>query len=64
MTRTSRTAAMLATIALVAATEAVTSQLAAEEATTVAALAQQTHFHGIAEDPTEPSRLYLATHHR
>jgi photosystem II stability/assembly factor-like uncharacterized protein len=58
-----RTSAMLATIALVAATAAVTSRLAAAEATTVAALAQQTHFHGIAVDPTESSRLYLATHH-
>ena len=77
MTRTSKTAAppkrgreswlctgaMLSTIALVAVTAAVTSRLAAAEATTVAALAQQTHFHGIAVDLTEPSRLYLATHH-
>lgn len=26
-------------------------------------LARTTHFHGIAVDPTAPSRLYLATHH-
>ncbi|MGH6781907.1 MAG: F510_1955 family glycosylhydrolase [Sphingomonadaceae bacterium] len=36
------------------------SALAAE--TTVATLAKQTHFHGIAVDPGDPSRLYLATH--
>jgi hypothetical protein len=30
---------------------------------TVEALAQDTHFHGIAADPIDPSRLYLATHH-
>lgn len=35
----------------------------AETGTTIQALAQQTHFHGIAVDPGEPSRLYLATHH-
>ena len=31
--------------------------------TTVTSLAQKTHFHGIAVDPGDPSRLYLATHH-
>ncbi len=36
---------------------------AAEEATTVATLAKQTHFHGIAADPRNASRIYLATHH-
>ncbi|HSA79501.1 MAG TPA: hypothetical protein VLE23_01680 [Geminicoccaceae bacterium] len=34
-----------------------------EASTTVQALAEHTHFHGIAVDPTDPSRLYLATHH-
>src|SRR5918996_752920 len=34
-----------------------------EASTTVEALARATHFHGIAVDPTDPSRLYLATHH-
>lgn len=34
---------------------------AAEE--TIAALANQTHFHGIAVDAADPSRIYLATHH-
>ena len=31
--------------------------------TTVSALAKETHFHGIAVDPSDPSRVYLATHH-
>lgn len=31
--------------------------------TTVSALAKETHFHGLAVDPRDPSRLYLATHH-
>lgn len=31
--------------------------------TTVANLAEKTHVHGIAVDPTDPSRLMLATHH-
>lgn len=35
----------------------------AEASTTVEALAGATHFHGIAVDPADPSRLYLATHH-
>lgn len=34
-----------------------------EASTTVEALAQESHFHGIAVDVTDPSRLYLATHH-
>jgi len=34
-----------------------------EASTTVEALAEHTHFHGIAVDPTDPSRLYVATHH-
>jgi photosystem II stability/assembly factor-like uncharacterized protein len=29
----------------------------------VAALAKDTHFHGLAVDPADPRRLYLATHH-
>ncbi len=31
--------------------------------TTVTSLAGKSHFHGIAVDPGDPSRLYLATHH-
>jgi photosystem II stability/assembly factor-like uncharacterized protein len=29
----------------------------------LSALDQQTHYHGLAVDPADPSRLYLATHH-
>lgn len=32
-------------------------------AETIATLAGQTHFHGLAVDRNDPSRLYLATHH-
>lgn len=49
-------AAMMAEASLIRAT-------AAAEETTVAALAKQTHFHGIAVDGRDSSRLYLATHH-
>jgi hypothetical protein len=31
--------------------------------TSVSGLAENTHFHGIALDLADPSRLYLATHH-
>ena len=31
--------------------------------TTVSSLAGKTHFHGIAVDPGDPSKLHLATHH-
>lgn len=34
-----------------------------QNALSVAALAQRTHFHGLAVDPSDPSRLLLATHH-
>ncbi|HZR86075.1 MAG TPA: exo-alpha-sialidase [Bradyrhizobium sp.] len=33
------------------------------ERTTVAALSKETHFHGIAVDPADSARIYLATHH-
>lgn len=36
---------------------------AAQEAATLADLAKRTHFHGLAVDPADASRLYLATHH-
>ena len=32
-------------------------------AASIAALAKDTHFHGIAVDPADSSRVYLATHH-
>ncbi|NIR28986.1 MAG: exo-alpha-sialidase [Gammaproteobacteria bacterium] len=35
----------------------------AQGSTSVEALARSTHFHGIAVDRGDPSRLYLATHH-
>ncbi len=34
-----------------------------QDALSVAELAQRTHFHGLAVDPGDPSRLLLATHH-
>jgi photosystem II stability/assembly factor-like uncharacterized protein len=34
-----------------------------EASTSVHALAEHTHFHGIAVDASDPNRLYLATHH-
>ncbi len=49
------------TVAGVGGIFATRSATAAE--TTVSALAKETHFHGIAVDPSEPSRVYLATHH-
>jgi photosystem II stability/assembly factor-like uncharacterized protein len=36
---------------------------AAAEAVPLSELRQQTHFHGLAVDPADPGRLYLATHH-
>jgi photosystem II stability/assembly factor-like uncharacterized protein len=36
---------------------------AEDTATTVAALARATHFHGLAVDAADPARVYLATHH-
>src|ERR687892_565539 len=48
-------------VGVVGAFLAVRSQ--SEASTTLQALAGDTHFHGIAVDPTDPSRLYLATHH-
>ncbi|MEZ5832348.1 MAG: hypothetical protein R3D05_14325 [Dongiaceae bacterium] len=35
---------------------------AATESVPLSVLNQQTHYHGLAVDPTNPSRLYLATH--
>jgi photosystem II stability/assembly factor-like uncharacterized protein len=34
-----------------------------EASTTVQALTEHTHFHGLAVDASDPGRLYLATHH-
>lgn len=42
---------------------AVSLENVAAEQTTLDRLAQTTHFHGIAFDPADPTRLFLATHH-
>lgn len=42
---------------------AVVRSFSADRTTTVAALASETHFHGLTVDASDPSRLYLATHH-
>lgn len=47
----------------VAATGFLASRSFATSETTVATLTGETHFHGIAADPRDPDRLYLATHH-
>src|SRR3546814_9389478 len=39
------------------------SDVCSSDLTTVSALTGETHFHGIAVDPHDPDRLYLATHH-
>jgi photosystem II stability/assembly factor-like uncharacterized protein len=55
----------LAPIALVTVTAGafVATRSHSEPNMTVEALARDSHFHGIAVDPADPSRLYLATHH-
>ncbi len=53
----------LAGIAVVAAAGLPVGQALSAGGTTVNSLAQKSHFHGIAVDPGDPSRLFLATHH-
>jgi photosystem II stability/assembly factor-like uncharacterized protein len=61
---TAQTLRYLVPVALVVAAGAfLATRSHSEASTTVQALARETHFHGIAVDPTDPSRLYLATHH-
>ncbi len=55
-------AAFAMALTLVAAASSALSQAVAER-TTVSQLAQHSHFHGIAVDPRDPARIYLATHH-
>lgn len=55
-------AACAMALTLVAATSSALSQTVAER-TTISLLAQHSHFHGIAVDPQDPARIYLATHH-
>src|SRR5918996_5005201 len=49
-------------LSVAAAGGLLTTCFPAEAATTVYELAQVTHFHGLAVDATDSSRLYLATH--
>ena len=50
-------------VVIIAAGAFLATRSHSEASTTVEALAGATHFHGIAVDPADPSRLYLATHH-
>jgi photosystem II stability/assembly factor-like uncharacterized protein len=53
---------LLGVLAVGAAAVVVSRSFSAAE-TTVSDLTGETHFHGIAVDPRNPDRLYLATHH-
>lgn len=55
--------ALLGAIALAVTGGALVGRSSATIEQTVAALAAETHFHGISVDASDPSRLYLATHH-
>lgn len=50
-------------IAGIAGVGALYANLSSSTETTIAALAKETHFHGIAVDVADHTRLYLATHH-
>lgn len=50
-------------LAAVIATLSLTRAASAAESLPLAELDKQTHYHGLAVDPTDPTRLYLATHH-
>ena len=54
---------MLAVAAVMAVTTLLSGLSHAASGITVAALAAKTHFHGVAVDAEDPSRVYLATHH-
>jgi photosystem II stability/assembly factor-like uncharacterized protein len=49
-------------VTILVASEIFASRSLVAAATTVTALAKETHFHGIAVDPSDSSRVYLATH--
>jgi photosystem II stability/assembly factor-like uncharacterized protein len=53
----------LDTIAAVLAFATLALPAAAADSIPLAELDKQTHYHGLAADPADPSRLYLATHH-
>jgi photosystem II stability/assembly factor-like uncharacterized protein len=50
-------------LAIMAAGAFLPTRSHSEASSTVQELADHTHFHGIAVDPSDPARLYLATHH-
>ena len=50
-------------LGLIAAVVTLSSHSAFANETTVAALSKETHFHGIAVDAADSSRVFLATHH-
>lgn len=54
---------LLPVVLAVAAAGFLASRSFSASETTVAALIDETHFHGLAVDPRDPDRLYLATHH-
>jgi photosystem II stability/assembly factor-like uncharacterized protein len=53
----------VAGVVIVAGLGAIYANFSGSTETTVAALAKETHFHGIAVDPADPARVYLGTHH-
>ncbi len=61
ITRT-RHALLAAIVAAAAGTLYASSSFSAGD-TSIAKLSKETHFHGIAVDPADSTRLYLATHH-
>jgi len=56
-------APLLPGVALAIALIAAAGTASAAETTTLDSLRQATHYHGIAVDPADPARLFLATHH-
>ena len=56
-------AALCGAVGILLAGAPVSHANGADGATTVSSLAKETHFHGIAVDQRDRSRLYLATHH-
>lgn len=63
MTRKRTLVFLLFGVAVLAAAAFLVSRSFSADETTVSALAEDTHFHGIAVDPRDANRLYLATHH-
>lgn len=62
--RSARSRVILVALAVVAvAAMAYAYRASSDRPVSLSELAGTTHFHGIAVDPEDPSRLYLATHH-